>query len=273
MAILTIDAGNTRVKWGLFDESGNLLTQGVSLHAELAMLQLPVGEQVVISNVAGNAIELALKKLLINHHKITWLTAQAQTCGVTNSYEIPSQLGTDRWATIIAAAHLHKQSSDLAPCIVVNAGTAVTIDVITFSEKLNDLPVKANKLNVNLQAHFAGGIILPGLNLMQQCLLQNTANLDRKSKLVANQYDNQAIANNTKDAIYLGAIHAICGAIYNIANQYQNNQLSPDIILSGGDAIVIKNSLTGDMTKQVHIVDNLVLQGLYLQSVNLQAFI
>jgi len=274
---LTIDAGNTRIKWGLFDDGGHLLEQGACTHKELPLLQLPTAAHVIISNVAGNAIESELKKRLLSHPKVTWLTSQAETCGVTNGYENPAQLGTDRWAAIIAAAHLYN-SADLISCIVVNAGTAVTIDVVTFSAKPNEKPnvsalninelnvsiVNVNKLNVNLQAHFAGGVILPGLNLMQESLLQNTANLDQKSKLVVSEDSAQLIANNTKDAIYLGALNAICGAIYNIAHLYK----TPRIILSGGNANIIQSALTGDVTKHAVIVDNLVLQGLYLQSVS-----
>lgn len=257
--ILAIDAGNTRVKWGLFDAAGNLLEQGASTHADLLNLQLPIADQVVISNVAGDAIELTLKKFLVNHSNVRWLTSQAEACGVTNCYENPAQLGTDRWASIIAAAHLYNQAADLTPCIMVNVGTAVTIDVITFSEKLN----------ANLQAHFLGGVILPGLHLMQQSLLQNTANLAQKSKLVTSQNNAQFLANNTKDAIYLGAVNAICGAIDINSKKHKTSR----IILSGGDAHLIKNYLTSDVTKQAVIVDNLVLQGLYLQTIREHGFI
>ena len=38
---LAIDAGNTRVKWGLFNASGNLLENGVCLNADLAITKLP----------------------------------------------------------------------------------------------------------------------------------------------------------------------------------------------------------------------------------------
>ena len=258
MAILTIDAGNTRVKWGLFDAVGHLLKQGASLHTDLKTLQLPIADQVLISNVAGDFVETSLKKLLMHHTNVHWLTSQAEACGVTNGYENPTQLGTDRWAAMIAAWHLYQHSADSTTCIIINAGTAVTIDVVRLSRKLNGFS----------QAHFVGGVILPGLHLMQQSLLQNTANLDEKSKLPIRNDTAQMIANNTKDAIHLGAMHAICGAIDRIANQHQNHQSETPIILSGGDANTIKNALTDDVTKQAVIVDNLVLQGLYLLSVS-----
>jgi type III pantothenate kinase len=239
-SILAIDAGNTRVKWGLFDQSGNLLEQGVCMHAELPNLLLPTANEAMISNVAGNAIETQLKKSLANTVKIHWVTSQASACGVKNGYMKPETLGTDRWVALIAAWHIKH-----APCVVVNAGTAVTIDALTGD------------------GEFIGGMILPGLDLMQQSLGLATAQLPT---LCAPQtQDSSIFANNTADAIHVGALHAISGAINQMAHALQSHSKQvPAVIISGGNADAIKKHLPSDVTKQVLIVDNLVLQGLYL---------
>ncbi|WP_352284776.1 type III pantothenate kinase, partial [Pseudoalteromonas sp. Q18-MNA-CIBAN-0097] len=68
------------------------------------------------------------------------------------AYEHVGNLGIDRWLALIAGFTLYPNTA----CIVVDAGTATTIDVLD-SEGLH-----------------LGGWILPGLDLMTSSLTQNT---------------------------------------------------------------------------------------------------
>src|SRR5687767_15371804 len=84
-------------------------------------------ERIIISNVAGDGAH----HLLVNWTSIfdaepIWLRAESERCGVRNRYEIPDRLGPDRWAALIAARELHA-----GPCLVVNAGTATTVDMLS----------------------------------------------------------------------------------------------------------------------------------------------
>ena len=255
--ILAIDAGNTRVKWGLFNASGNMLENGACLNADLAIPRLPEANHIVISNVAGAAIQAQLISLLPKNIPIQWTTAQLHACGVSNRYDQVETLGTDRWAALIAAWHIKQ-----VPCVVVNAGTAVTIDALSVESLSNDV-----------QAEFIGGLILPGLNLMQQSLGLATAQLP-KLALVQNpttQTQANIFAKNTTDAIYAGALHAILGAITLMARELNIQcKQAPFIVISGGNAPIIyqqimKDRLFMEMSQQAVIVDNLVLQGLFLQ--------
>ncbi len=255
--ILAIDAGNTRVKWGLFDAAGSMLEQGVCRHNELISTQLPQTTRIIISNVAGKSIEDKLKKALPSS-SIHWMSAQLEACGVKNCYEMPSTLGSDRWAGVIAAWHIKH-----APCVVVNAGTAVTVDALSIQPENNT-------------GIFLGGMILPGLNLMQHSLGVATAQLPKKTAVSPvdnkNQHTNlptNIFATNTVDAIYAGALYAISGAINLMAHElHRHSNVSPHIVISGGNAAIIhqqlNNELIGDVTNSTIIVDNLVLHGLYL---------
>lgn len=234
--ILTIDAGNTRVKWGLFDTYGIMLEHGACLHCNLANMRLPEASRIVISNVAGTQIRAQLEQILPKNISTNWINAQAAACGVTNSYEQPKTLGTDRWAALVAAWHINNQ-----PSIVVNAGTAITIDV------LNETGI------------FLGGTIMPGLRLMHDSLGHNTANL------AVNLGEVKPFPINTQDAITTGCMNAALGAILITAERLQAHyNRPPAIIITGGDAVNIKENLINEVTKQAIIVDNLVLQGLYL---------
>jgi type III pantothenate kinase len=262
--ILAIDAGNTRVKWGLFDALGAMLEYGNCLNADLMTLKFPLASRAVIANVAGATIKAGLNSLIAKNTPILWVNAQPNACGVSNQYTL--DLGADRWAALVAAWHLKN-----APCVVVNAGTAVTIDALSTDALSTDaLSIEQN--NPKNQAVFIGGLILPGLNLMQQSLGLATAQLP-KFEASSHSVENltaDIFAKNTADAIYSGALLAITGAITLMAHELHNHSKQvPFVVLSGGNAPVIyqqliKQTLTARITQPAIMVDNLVLQGLYL---------
>ena len=247
--LLAIDCGNTRTKWAVFNAAGDIFNQGACLNAALTTIDFSprtlAYDHVVISNVAGEQHATALSNMLTPYNfPIHWLKSTAQICGVLNQYSTPDTLGADRWAALIASWHINQ-----APCIVVNAGTAVTIDALSLNNK---------------QAIFMGGLILPGFSLMQQSLSAATAQLPIPTLSEHFQHDD-IFAKNTGDAIRLGALQAISGAIILMANTLETQcKQAPAIVISGGNAKIIKDNLVGHVTNLALIVDNLVLQGLYL---------
>lgn len=246
--LLTIDAGNTRTKWAIFNTHGEISQQNACLNEQLATVDLSPAslgyDRIVISNVAGDQhAALLTQKLAPYNLPMLWVTATSDACGVINRYTIPSTLGSDRWAALIAAWHLNK-----APCIVVNAGTAVTIDALN-------------------EGDFMGGLIVPGLNLMRKSLGLAAAQLSKVDASSSHRTfeTNQIFATSTADAIYNGTLQAITGAITQMSSALtQHCAQSPSILLSGGDAKMIKDYLKNTVTSPVTIIDHLVLQGLYL---------
>ncbi len=241
--ILTIDAGNSRTKWGVFDSAGELKAHGVSLNQELSAV--PVAwracKRAVVSNVAGDAfakhLNALLQPLAIPVH---WVTATAENCGVKNSYSDPQQLGTDRWAALIAAwQHYH------APCVVANAGTALTVDALGVDKKTG-------------HGIFLGGLILPGFNLMQTSLIKAAPSLAGGSGSMQN------FPANTGDALHTGALSAMAGAVESVVIKLQQREAgAPRCIVSGGDAMRLADALNASaIVNNVVIADNLVLQGL-----------
>ena len=260
--VLTIDAGNTKTKWALFDANGNICHQDACLNAEIASAKLLPDAltctQIVISNVAGAQHAEQLQQRIATYQTTTnWVTASKQAADVVNNYTTPASLGTDRWAALIAAWHLHHAS-----CVVVNAGTATTIDAIIHRENA-DYPY----------GEFIGGMILPGIELMQKSLGAATAQLPKTVALADQQAAIRPFATNTSDAIFSGAIHATLGAITQMLQATEQYSSTPKLIISGGNAGVIQQALMQQDSaygviqhskKTVTIVDNLVLQGLYL---------
>ena len=251
--LLTIDAGNTRTKWAIFDRHGEITRHGACINDQLSGIDLSpesLGyERIIISNVAGKTHASRLENLLAGHHlPVKWIKASHQACSVINGYDEAATLGTDRWASLIAAWHMKH-----APCVVVNAGTAVTIDAL------------CSQSGNNQQGEFLGGMILPGLNLMQTSLGLGTAQLPVKSQNFNENTPTDIFTKSTTQAIYAGAVYAITGAIEHMANALEAKcGRTPFIILSGGDAPVIQGYLSDVVTNPTVIVDNLVLKGLYL---------
>lgn len=240
--ILAIDAGNTRTKWAIFGDRGNIQDAGVSLNADLTEFKIPASwracERAIAANVAGKGIEKNITTLLENAElSYVWAKAEAETLGLKNNYERPESLGVDRWAALVAA---FKRYINQPACVVVNAGTALTIDAI-------------------YQNSFLGGFILPGFSMMQNALLQNTA--------AVNPQNGQASAFpiNTADASYSGVLSAMIGAIVMQADKLESFcQDVPTVVMTGGDAPTLMPMLTQIFGTKPVLAENLVLEGLYL---------
>ena len=232
--MLAVDAGNSRIKWGLHD--GTWLSLGTAAHAEISSLRnawqnLPAPDCIVIANVAGEKIGSSLQQLIHGFHAtVHWVSARDFQCGVHNSYAIPSQLGADRWAAAIAAWHLCREA-----CVVVNAGTAVTVDALSA------------------QGIFLGGLIIPGISLMRESLAKNTAAL----KLERGEF--KPFPANTADAIESGVVQALCGAIEGMRSALRDGK-APQCLLSGGSA----KDLQPHLNPPAKVLDNLVLEGLVI---------
>lgn len=228
--ILCLDAGNTRLKWGLRDGSA-WRAQGVLDHAATAELaaQLTVPPQRILAcNVAGAAVAAGIAALAAALAvPLDWFRSTSNACGVTNGYAQPQQLGADRWAALIGARSLHAGAA-----LVVMAGTATTLDVL------------------DANGRFHGGLILPGLDLMCTALARNTAGLP------AARGTYRDIPTNTDDAIASGALHATLGAIERMAHRAAGADFL--CLLSGGAAAVLAPHLALALRR----IDNLVLEGL-----------
>jgi type III pantothenate kinase len=233
--ILAIDAGNSRVKWGWHDGGRWSSLSTVSL-IEFAAANHDINpfaathenpERIVISNVAGDGAH----QLLINWTSIfdadpLWLKGEAERCGVRSRYERPEQLGPDRWAALVAARALHQ-----GPCLVVNAGTATTADVLSA------------------QGEFLGGLILPGVDLMRFVLHEHTGRLPLQEGHFVQT------PRNTVDAIETGCRHAQAGAV---ERMFRVAGAGAQCLVSGGAGM----ALIGQLSVPCRYVENLVLEGL-----------
>jgi len=240
---LLLDVGNTAVKWAC-ESSGRLGVAGqfvyragnIGILAEAAWAGLQPAEKVLIASVAGDDVQTALLAWFQDHWQVqpVFLRSTASACGVTNAYTDPETLGIDRWAAIVAA----HQRYPGAVC-VVDCGTAVTLDLVTAD------------------GEHRGGLILPGVDMLQQMLLQNTAQV----RLAEKQPAATPLADSTAAAVYGGAVYLLVAAIdRSVADMRAEQGGSIEVVITGGDAGRILPLLQG--TAQ-HLPD-LVLQGIVM---------
>lgn len=234
--LLVIDSGNTAIKWGLHDGS-DWCERGVIAQNQRNLLnsiwrKLPTPSSIIISNVAGPLAEAALLNSFAAR-KVTfrWVTATTYQCGVENLYLEPSQLGSDRWAALIAAWNMRQQG-----CLVANVGTAMTVDALSD------------------RGEFYGGIILPGFAAMKQVLVEQT------TLLTSSDGRFQDFPITTHDAIHSGVIHALTGALDHMHTLLSARLGRNDFncLISGGGATL----LLPHIRMPTIIIDNLVLEGL-----------
>ncbi len=239
--MLTVDCGNTRLKWALYGATALaegapplVLQQGsvaVGAISDLAAQWngLPQPQAIAIGNVAGGMARAALLPLLARWPvEPLWVRAGASACGVLSRYDDPAQLGVDRWAALIAA-----WARCRGACLVVSAGTATTID------------------SLSARGEFPGGRILAGVALMKKALATNTADLPLRQGRYAID------PCNTADAIESGCLEAQAGAIERC---HARLPAGSPCYITGGAATVVAARL--NLAAPVSVVDNLVLEGL-----------
>ncbi len=154
---------------------------------------------------------------------------QHQTAGVKNSYKDPSKMGADRWLVSISAAHKYPGKY----LYVVDCGSAINIEILSQD------------------ATHMGGYIIPGINMMQNTLLNNTAKVSKALRELSLQPGKET-GSNVANGSMLAAI-AVIEKLQRKAEQ--ENGL---VLLTGGDAPLLKNYL--DMSN-IAFVEDLVLDG------------
>lgn len=236
--ILDIDAGNSFVKWRVVDDSeviaaGSEATEQVSKQG-LDLTRIEGLNQARISSVANRALAERLREQVQRQFNVEMQIARVSSTvsDVSCGYTEPETLGIDRWLAVVAAYQRY-----LGPVLVVDAGSAITIDLI------------------GPQGVHLGGYISPGLRLMREALWQGTAKVqvDRVESL------NMLVPGTcTQDAVNRGCLLAVVATIEKLASQYPAS-----IVITGGDATVVAEalSLTSD-----HVPD-LVLDGLTVNGV------
>ena len=207
---LLLDVGNTAIKWrlahpeGLLDQGGRTAPDPQALSEALTGL---AWSQAALTSVAGPAFDgdVIARLSEISDAPVRQGMAEASRFGLTNAYQPPESIGADRWFAMLGAWYEHK-----GPLCVVDAGTAITIDIVTSD------------------GHHEGGYIIPGVDLMRHSLTNDTRLIDVKA-LAAPSI---APGSDTAQCVNAGVWQAAQGAIQSVITQYPRHRL----MLTGGTA-------------------------------------
>ena len=249
--ILLVDAGNSRLKWAIYDagkRSKQLAQDYLEHSADKLLIDILAKKSVsklILVSVLGEPFSKKIQRYCQQYNiELELIVSPSKAYGVQNSYNEPQRLGADRFVGLVAAHHLRSNRH----CVTISCGTAVTIDAITA------------------QGEHLGGLILPGLQQFSDQLIKKTVLLTSESATKIALF-----ANTTADALTSGSIFGLVEAINGISsrmegkllkiNHLQENQQSMNpvqIIICGGDAKIIHHYLSDSVQRE----DDWLMQGL-----------
>ncbi|MDP2562548.1 type III pantothenate kinase [Psychrobium sp. 1_MG-2023] len=194
-------------------------------------------DQIIYSNVGAkqnyHLIKALARKLRVRYQQVS---SPSYAFGVTNSYSPAKNLGIDRWLAFLAA---YKDA--LKPVVVIDIGTAMTVDVVDADGK------------------HLGGWISPGFRLMNLALTEHTALV----KSGGHHGEELTFGKHTKSCVQNGCRAALSGTVlYAIqkAKSLFDGDIEPQVYLTGGGV----NHLPPEIRELGLNRPHLVLEGLAL---------
>lgn len=221
--LLTISIGNSRVGLGVFAEGKLEQTARIALDHDKnlsskiadAWRRIAAGDRPEVAVVSVNhARDEQVEQIVqtVTGQAIQWIPRDI-ALPIAVKTKPPTATGIDRVLNI-AAAYEQMQKA----CIVVDAGTAVTVDVC------------------NDAGEFLGGAIAPGAAMMLGALHEKIGALPK----VALAQPKGVVGESTESAMLHGVYHGIRGMVKELAERYAMELGSwPEIIATGGDAQVL----------------------------------
>lgn len=177
---------------------------------------LPDQGSVLVASVVPRATAWLRKHLGTRLHLLSWREAR----GIDTSHVDPTAVGADRIANVLGALTMHPP-----PLIIVDCGTAITIEV------------------VDAQRRFRGGAILPGRRMMRRALHRQTGLLP---DVPLGDDHPDAIGTTTQGAIRAGVDVGVIGAVRELLRETAAALGTDDVtvLAVGGDAAYVADRIT-----------------------------
>lgn len=231
---LIIDVGNTFIKLAVF-HNNELLKKKSSPIKEFEKTFVSfekefTGIKKIIFSTVGNFSGKDFSEIKKNY-KVFILSHNA-SFPFKNLYSTPSTLGVDRLALITTASVKIPNKNVL----VIDAGSCITYDFI------------------NAQNEYLGGAISPGLQMRFKSLKMFTQNLP----LVTKDNYKSWLGDSTKTSIQAGVVQGVLNEIDGFIDLYKKQYDNFTIILTGGDANFLRDSLKNSIFAH----SNFLLEGL-----------
>ena len=251
--LLTVDVGNTTIQCGLFEGEKLALQFRRSTNPKLSSDELGLffRDVLALNNFDYKAVErIACCSVVpaINHSlsncfrkyffkEALFIQAGIKT-GLKIKYANPREIGADRIAGAIGAVHAAASSGGAKNLIVVDMGTATTVDVITKNNE------------------YLGGAILPGAAMSVHALSEGTAQLPSVEVV----QPKNVCGSSTIEAIQSGVFYGQAGAVRELVSKMEESVFGGErafVIGTGGFSRSFESAGLFDL-----VLPDLVLQGL-----------
>ena len=245
--LLAIDIGNTNIVLGLYqgkklithwrlatqaertaDEYGVILTQLVE-HGGFRCAQISaIAVSCVVPPMLTTTQEFAIRFF----DREPLFVGPGIKTGMPILYENPKDVGADRIVNGIAAYDKYRDA-----CIVVDFGTATTIDLISP------------------KGEYIGGAIAPGLSISLEALVQRASKLPRIEIIKPKE----VVGRNTVNSIQAGIFYGYVGLVDGLVKRIQKEQnIRVKVVATGGLApLVASECATIDEVDEFLTLDGL----------------
>lgn len=227
MNIITLNIGNSKVSISGFQDEesihyessdltefniANLIEQVTSSKADLAVASVNPEFFINLKN--------QFKEFQIEIFELTWKSK----INFKNLYKTPQTLGVDRIANLGAAVGLES-----VPAVIVDAGTAITIDVI------------------NSRKEYTGGVIIPGREIQARALNSFTEQLP----IVNLDWQELEPGTSTEQSINRGINQVTLFGVNDLINEFCSRESKTTILKTGGDRMLLEKLSDGEYIKNL----------------------
>ena len=229
--IITIDIGNTRAKYAIF-EGNSIVENGVfsidNRELETIIDAHPRLKRGILSTVNGHIDDVKDQAKAIDLKVLTCDLKLPFSIGINN----PNEVGADLLAAAAAAFDRFKGNNVL----VIDAGSCITYQIM------------------NKEGVFVGGAISPGVQLRLKAMCEHTALLP----LVEANYNPSLVGTDTITCIQSGVMNGIRAELSGLIDRYSEIYEDLIIFIGGGD----NNFLDKKLENRIFADPNLVMNGL-----------
>lgn len=247
--LICVGIGNTTVSFGIHDQKADLANRW-SGQFECETGQVDIGRIAAelpgtncrwrvasVNRPAEEKLQQSVSKLRPNDH---YQSLTHVDLPITAAVQYPERVGMDRLAAAVAANQLRDA---LRPAIIVDAGTAITVDLVDET------------------GTFQGGAILPGFRLVSRALAAGTDQLPEADSLFTDVAP-EVVGKSTEEAIRSGLFWGGVGAIKELVDRVTTQlETTPQLLVAGGDARLLAEHLDN-----AAFVPDLVLLGILLST-------
>ncbi len=246
--LLAIDIGNTNVVFGVFADDRLLHTfraaavrertadeYGVLLTELLALRGLDGGKlsAAIVASVVPQLTDVIARAIRQVSARDPMIVGPGVKTGMPVLYENPREVGADRIVNAVAAYHRIRSA-----VVVVDFGTATTFDC------------------VSAKGEYQGGVIVPGVQVSLEGLLQHAAKLSR----VEIAEPPRVLGRNTAHALQSGVVHGYASLVDGLIDKLQAELGEFACLATGGLAPLI----TKHTVRVTDVDPDLTLHGLRL---------